>query len=120
MLIAAGVLVVVSIIVVRRVLPIACAAVAGWLAWSTTHDPATAGIAAIAVLLATSWLLDAAANHNIARRLTVGAELAAAAIVAGGLAYQIAGEQGASIIWIVGGASIVAMAIVARWRQLAF
>lgn len=120
MVIAAAIAFVISIIVVRRVLSIACAAAAGWLAWSVTHDAAAAGIASVAMMLATSWLLDAAADHHIARRMTVGAEIAAAAIVVGGLAFQIVGEHASNVVWIVVGASVTAMAIVARWRQLAF
>jgi hypothetical protein len=120
MLIAAAIAFVISIVVIRRVLPIACAAAAGWLAWSATHDAATAGAASIAALVVASWLLDAAANNNTARRLTVGAEIAAAAIGGGGLAFQIVGEHASNVAWIVGGASIAAIAVVARWRQLAF
>ena len=115
-----GLALVLAVILVRRALPILCAAALAWLAWSATRDVATAGIAAIAVLLVVCWLLDAAASHGNTRKLTVCAELAAAAFVAGGLAFLIAGGPGPNIIWVVAGSAIAAMAMVARWRNLAF
>ncbi len=108
------------VILARRALPILCAASVAWLAWLVTRDFAAVGVASIAALLVACWLFDAAASQGITRRLTVGAEIVAAAFVAGGLAFLIAGGPGPNTVWIVGGAAIAAIAIVVRWRELAF
>lgn len=104
----------------RRALPTLCAAAVAWLTWHMSDHVAAVGITAVATLLMASWLLDVAAYHRIARRLTIAAEIAAAALVAGGLAFLIAGGPGPNTIWIVGGAAIAAIAIIVRWRELAF
>jgi len=116
----AGLALVVALVAVRRALPILCAAALAWLAWSATHEVATAGVASIGTMLTACWLFDAATPSGITRTLTVGAEIVAAAFVAGGLAFLIAGGPGPTAAWIVGGAAIAAIAIVMRWRELAF
>lgn len=111
---------IVAIIAIRRALPILCSAATAWLTWSLTQDVAAAFVASIAALLVASWLLDAAANHARFRRLTIGAEIGTAAVIAGGLALTIVGSQGPGVAWIVVGSMLAAMAIVARWREFAF
>lgn len=108
-----------AIITARRAAPILCAALSGWLVWTLIRDAAASTMVALAALLVASWFLDAAASHWRTRRLTVGMEMAAAALVAGGLAFLIAGGEGPHLVWIVGSACIAAMAIVARWRNVA-
>lgn len=110
---------VLAVIVIRRALPILCAAAVGCMTWTLTHDFSSACVASIAALLVACWLFDAAALHGMTRRLAIGAEIAAAAMVAGGLAFLIAGGDGGNLFWFVAGASIAAMAIVAHWRRLA-
>jgi len=111
---------VLAVIVIRGALPILCAEAVGCLTWTLTHDFSSACVASIAALLVACWLFDAAALHGMTRRLAIGAEIAAAAMVAGGLAFLIAGGPGPNTVWIVGGAAIAAIAIVVRWRELAF
>ncbi len=115
-----GLSLVLAVVLVRRALPILCAAAVAWLAWLGMREVATAGVASIAAMLTACWLFDAAASHRITRRLTVGVEIAAAVFVAGGIAFLIAGGPGPNTVWIVGGAAIAAIAIVVRWRELAF
>jgi hypothetical protein len=57
---------------------------------------------------------------RITRRFTVSAEIVTAALAAGGFAIVVAGGPSPNSVWIVGGASAAAMAIVARWREIAF
>lgn len=108
-----------AFVLIRRALPILSAAVTAWLVWSLTRDAASAGVASIAILLVVSWLLDVAAENAGTRRLIVGAEIAAGALVAGVVAFLIAGASTATSVWIVIGSAICAVMIVARWRQLA-
>jgi hypothetical protein len=108
-----------AIFAVRRALPMLCASLAGWLAWSLTQDIAATGVSAVAAYLVAGWMLDALANGQGARRWSVGAEIAGAAAMAGGLAFLITNSAGSPSLWIVAGSAIAAMAIVARWRRLA-
>jgi hypothetical protein len=115
-----GVASVLTLILIRRALPILIALATGWLAWSFSHDFAAAGVLLVAAHLVACGVLDAAANHWKTRRLSVGAETAAGALVAGGLAFLLAGEPSPSLFWVVAGAAIAGMAIVVLWRELAF
>jgi len=114
-----GVASMLALILIRRALPILIALATGWLAWSFSNDFAAAGVLLVAAYLVACGVLDAAANHWRTRRLSVGAEIAAGALVAGGLAFLLAGGPSPSVSWIVAGSAIAAMAIVARWRSLA-
>jgi hypothetical protein len=115
-----GVVCLLALILIRRALPILIALGAGWLAWSLSHDIAAAGILLVAAHLVACWVLDAAANDWRARRLSVGVEITAGALVAGGVAFLVAGGPNPNVVWIVAGAVIAATAIVARWRCIAF
>jgi hypothetical protein len=112
--------IVLAVVLVRRALPILCAAVAGWLAWFLTHDIATVGVVSTAALLAMCCLADAAASQVITRQLTIGVEIVAAVLVAGSLAFLLAAGPGPSIVWVVTVSAIAAMVIVVRWRSRSF
>jgi hypothetical protein len=109
-----------ALVFIRRALPILIALATGWLAWSLSHDFAVASVLLVASLLVVCWVLDAAANDWDKRRLSVGAEIAAGVLVAGGVAFLSAGGPSPNAVWIVAGSAIAAMAIVARWRRLSF
>ena len=115
-----GVASVLALVLIRRALPILIALATGWLAWSFSHDIAAAGVLLVATYLVACWVLDIAANDWRARQLSVGAEVAAGALVAGGMAFLVAGGPSSSVVWIVAGSAITATAIVARWRSLSF
>ncbi len=113
-----GVACVLALVFIRRALPILFALATGWLAWSFSHDLAAAGVLLVAAYLVACWALDAAANDWRAPRLSVGVEITAGALVAGGVAFLIAGGPSPNVVWISAGAAIAAVAIVARWRSL--
>lgn len=123
MLLAAALGFILVLILVIRVLAIACAVIAGSATWDATRDPAAASMGALGVLFAARLLLDLAALQDGARPVTVAAEIlaagGAAAAIAGAALGQGAGPgQGLSTSLISLGAASAAMAGVARLRVL--
>lgn len=115
-----GVTTMLALVLIRRALPILIALATGWLAWLFSHDFVTVGVLLVAAYLVACWVLDVAASDWNKRQLSVGAEVAAGVLVAGGIAFLVAGGTNSNVVWIVAGAVIAATAIVARWRFIAF
>jgi|GEM_PF-5003099 len=123
MLPAAALGFILALILVRRVLAIACAVLAGSATWDATRDPAAAIMVALGVLFAARLLLDLGAIQDRIRPIIVGAGIlaagAAAAVIAGAALGQEAGPgQELATFLISLGAASAAMASVARWRLL--
>lgn len=109
-----------SLFALRRAAPLMFASLAGIAIWRLADDlPAT--IASIAAVYATTaWLLDAAANRPVLRRASIAIEIVAAGALVGGVAAQVTGRHDLLAWWTAADSSAAAMAIVARWRSVAY
>jgi hypothetical protein len=88
------------VLFVRRAIPFLLAGVAAGAIWSATKSLSLMGTASLATLLASSWVLDAAVGHAQLRTIALTAEVATAALVAGGTAFQVATGSSSYTLWI--------------------
>ena len=120
MLIIAALAFVLFVLVVHRAIPILLAGVVAWMTWSATKSLSLMGASGLATLLVSSWILDAAIGHARTRTIVLAAEVATAALVAGGTAFQITMSSSPHAPWIGLAMATAAAAVVAHGRQIAF
>ena len=115
-----GLAFVLSLLALRRATPLSLAFFVGCAIWRVSESISAMITGAAAAYATTAWLLDAAASRPLLRRASVAIEIGAAGVLAGVVAAQIAGRHDLLAWWIAAASAATAMAIVTRWRQLAF
>ncbi|NDC58885.1 MAG: hypothetical protein EBZ50_08715 [Alphaproteobacteria bacterium] len=120
MLIFAALAFILIVLFVRRAIPFLLAWVIAWATWSATKNLSLMATTSLATLLVSSWALDAAVGHARTRTIVLAAEVATAALAAGGTAFQAAAASSSYAFWIGLATATAAAAIVAHWRQIAF
>lgn len=115
-----------SVLFVRRAVPLVTAGVAAWAAWTFAHDPLATGLAGLAALLVASWAMDNAAmsESRPLRLIARGVEFTAGIAVAVFLAWSVARgfreeeltPEQLAVICISGGVIGVAL-VAARYRS---
>ena len=120
MLIFAALAFLLLVLFARRAIPFLLAGVAAGAIWSTTKSLSLMATVSLAALLVSSWVLDAAVGHARTRTIVLTAEVATAALAAGGTAFQVAMGSSVYAVWIGLATATTAAAIVAHWRQIAF
>ena len=104
---------------VRRALPLAAAALAGWFAFAWSNEFATAAWIALTALGLSAYAMDRLATWEATRQLTITVEIMCGLGLAGGTAFAVfysSGVRDMALVAAIATTIVLALGVMARFR----